>query len=155
MPGHGVRPLGDAGPDPRRSRTTLLEHEAATLGAQVASALAAAHAAGIIHRDVKPANILIDNDGTARISDFGIAHAFGETTLTSAGMLTGTPAYLAPEVARGEDSSYASDVFSLGSTLYAALEGRPPFGNEPHRAVASGRVRQITPPEHAGALTPP
>jgi serine/threonine protein kinase len=136
--------------------TTLLEHEAATLGAQVASALAAAHAAGIIHRDVKPANILIDYDGTARISDFGIAHAFGETTLTSAGMLTGTPAYLAPEVARGEDSSYASDVFSLGSTLYAALEGRPPFGDQRnpigllHR-VASG---QITPPEHAGALTP-
>ncbi len=136
--------------------STLHEHEAATLGAQVASALAAAHAAGIVHRDVKPANILIDDDGTARISDFGIAHAFGETTLTSTGMLTGTPAYLAPEVARGEESSYASDVFSLGSTLYAALEGEPPFGDQPnpigllHR-VASG---QINPPEHAGALTP-
>jgi serine/threonine protein kinase len=135
--------------------TTLLEHEAVTLGAQVASALAAAHAAGIVHRDVKPANILVDDDGRARISDFGIAHAFGETTLTSTGMLTGTPAYLAPEVARGEESSYASDVFSLGSTLYAALEGQPPFGDQPnpigllHR-VASG---QIKPPEHAGALT--
>ena len=139
-----------------RELTTLLEHEAATLGAQIASALAAAHAAGIVHRDVKPANILVDDDGTARISDFGIAHAFGETTLTSAGMLTGTPAYLAPEVARGEESSYASDVFSLGSTLYAALEGEPPFGDQPnpigllHR-VASG---QINPPEHAGGLTP-
>jgi eukaryotic-like serine/threonine-protein kinase len=135
---------------------TLHEDEAATVGAQIASALAAAHAAGIVHRDVKPGNILVDDDGTARISDFGIAHAFGETTLTSAGMLTGTPAYLAPEVARGEESSYASDVFSLGSTLYAALEGRPPFGDQSnpigllHR-VASG---QITPPEHAGALTP-
>ena len=136
--------------------TTLHEHEAATVGAQVASALAAAHAVGIVHRDVKPANILVADGGTARISDFGIAHAFGETTLTSEGMLTGTPAYLAPEVARGEESSYASDVFSLGSTLYAALEGRPPFGDQQnpigllHR-VASGR---IMPPEHSGGLTP-
>ena len=135
---------------------TLHEQEVATLGAQVASALAAAHAAGVVHRDVKPANILVADDGTARISDFGIAHAFGDTTLTSTGMLTGTPAYLAPEVARGGESGFASDVFSLGSTLYAALEGRPPFGQEPnpigllHR-VASGRIE---PPQHAGALTP-
>ncbi len=135
---------------------TLHEQEVATLGAQVASALAAAHAAGVVHRDVKPANILVADDGTARISDFGIAHAYGDTTLTSTGMLTGTPAYLAPEVARGGESGFASDVFSLGSTLYAALEGTPPFGQEPnpigllHR-VASGRVQ---PPQHAGALTP-
>ena len=135
---------------------TLHEQEVATLGAQVASALAAAHAAGVVHRDVKPANILVADDGTARISDFGIAHAFGDTTLTSTGMLTGTPAYLAPEVARGGESGFASDVFSLGSTLYAALEGRPPFGEGPnpigllHR-VASG---QAEPPRHAGALTP-
>jgi serine/threonine protein kinase len=135
---------------------TLHEEEVATLGAQVASALAAAHAAGVVHRDVKPANILVADDGTARISDFGIAHAFGDTTLTSTGMLTGTPAYLAPEVARGGESGFASDVFSLGSTLYAALEGRPPFGEGPnpigllHR-VASGQVEA---PRHAGPLTP-
>jgi serine/threonine protein kinase len=139
-----------------RELGTLHEQEVATLGAQVASALAAAHAAGVVHRDVKPANILVADDGTARISDFGIAHAFGDTNLTSTGMLTGTPAYLAPEVARGGESGFASDVFSLGSTLYASLEGTPPFGQEPnpigllHR-VASGRVQ---PPEHAGALTP-
>ena len=136
--------------------TTLHEQETATLGAQVASALAAAHAAGIVHRDVKPANILVADDGTARISDFGIAHAIGDSTVTSTGMLTGTPAYLAPEVARGGESGYASDVFSLGSTLYATLEGRPPFGHDSnpigllHR-VASG---QVEPPRHAGALTP-
>ena len=136
--------------------TTLHEQETATLGAQVASALAAAHAAGIVHRDVKPANILVADDGTARISDFGIAHAIGDSTVTSTGMLTGTPAYLAPEVARGGESGYASDVFSLGSTLYATLEGRPPFGQDSnpigllHR-VASG---QVEPPRHAGALTP-
>jgi hypothetical protein len=135
---------------------TLHEHEAASLGAQVASALATAHAAGIVHRDVKPANILVADDGTARISDFGIAHAFGEATLTSAGMLTGTPAYLAPEVARGEGSTPASDVFSLGATLYAALEGQPPFGEQPNAIGMLHRVAagQVEPPRHAQALTP-
>jgi hypothetical protein len=135
---------------------TLHEHEAATLGGQVASALAVAHAAGVVHRDVKPANILVADDGAARISDFGIAHAFGEATLTSAGMLTGTPAYLAPEVARGEGSSPASDVFSLGATLYAALEGQPPFGEQPNAIGMLHRVAggQVEPPQHARALAP-
>ena len=96
------------------------------MGAQVGSALAAAHAAGIVHRDVKPGNILIAEDGTALISDFGIAHALGDATLTATGLVHGTPAFLAPEVARGGEATFASDVFSLGSTLYAALEGTPP-----------------------------
>ncbi|HST48696.1 serine/threonine-protein kinase [Jatrophihabitans sp.] len=130
--------------------------EAARIGGQVAAALAAAHAAGIVHRDVKPGNILIAEDGAAKITDFGISHALGDSTLTSTGMVTGTPAYLAPEVARGEESSFASDVFSLGATLYAATEGVPPFGSEQnpmavlHR-VASGRVN---PPRRSGPLTP-
>ncbi|MFQ6173122.1 serine/threonine-protein kinase [Oryzobacter sp. R7] len=130
--------------------------EVARIGAEVASALAAAHELGIVHRDVKPANVLIAPDGTARISDFGIAHALGDASLTSTGLVTGTPAYLAPEVARGERSTPASDVFSLGATLYTVLEGEPPFGTHEnamavlHR-VASGHVRA---PRASGRLTP-
>ena len=134
----------------------LQPNEAAKVGAEVASALAAAHAVGIVHRDVKPGNIFIAEDGAALISDFGIARALGDATLTSSGMIHGTPAYLAPEVARGSEANFASDVFSLGSTLYSALEGRPPFGTDDntiallHR-VASGR---FPPPQHSGPLTP-
>ena len=130
--------------------------EAARVGAQVASALAAAHQLGIVHRDVKPGNILITDDGTALISDFGISHALGDATLTSTGLVHGTPAYLAPEVARGADSSFASDVFSLGATLYTCLEGGPPFGTDSNSIallykVASG---EFAPPQRAGVLTP-
>ena len=118
----------------------LAPAEAAQVGAQVASALAAAHAVGIVHRDVKPSNILIGDDGNALISDFGISRALGDSSLTATGLVHGTPAYLAPEVARGADSSYASDVFSLGSTLYAALEGEPPFGSDPNAMALLHRV---------------
>ena len=102
--------------------------EVARISGEVASALAAAHRAGIVHRDVKPANVLIAQDGTAKITDFGISHALGDISLPLTGMVTGTPAYLAPEVARGGRASPASDVFSLGSTVYAAVEGQPSFG---------------------------
>jgi hypothetical protein len=133
----------------------------AQIGAQVADALAATHAAGIVHRDVKPANVLIGEggavEGLVKITDFGISHASGDVTLTQTGQITGTPAYLAPEVAQGLPMSEASDVFSLGATLYTCLEGQPPFGLEEnalgmlHR-VAVGRIR---PPSRAGSLTQP
>ncbi|MGI3779367.1 MAG: serine/threonine-protein kinase, partial [Janthinobacterium lividum] len=131
-------------------------HETARFGAEVASALAAAHQLGIVHRDVKPGNILIADDGTALISDFGISHALGDATLTSTGLVHGTPAYLAPEVARGADSSFASDVFSLGATLYACLEGTPPFGTDSNSIALLYRVAsgEFAPPERAGLLTP-
>jgi serine/threonine protein kinase len=131
--------------------------EAARIGTQVAAALAAAHRAGIVHRDVKPGNVLIADDGSAKITDFGISRAFDDITLTSTGMVTGTPAYLAPEVARGAASDFASDVYSLGATLYMAVEGRPPVGTDEtnpiavlHR-VASGAW---DPPTRSGPLTP-
>jgi eukaryotic-like serine/threonine-protein kinase len=134
---------------------TLDPRHAARIGRQVADALDAAHQAGIVHRDVKPGNVLIGSDGTVKITDFGISRATGDLTLTRTGVLAGTPAYLAPEVARGDDSSAASDVFSLGATLYAAVEGIPPFGADDNalallHAVSAGQVR---PPTQAGPLT--
>ncbi|SDP18815.1 Serine/threonine protein kinase [Nakamurella panacisegetis] len=126
-----------------------------TVGAEVAAALAAAHQVGITHRDVKPSNILVTASGAALITDFGISHAAGDVSLTSTGMVTGTPAFLAPEVARGAPSGFPADVFSLGATLYAALEGTPPFGSDQNamailHKVASG---QIIPPRRSGELT--
>jgi len=139
-----------------RERGPLPPAGAARMGAQISSALAAAHRVGIVHRDVKPGNILIADDGTARISDFGISHALGDVTLTTTGMVSGTPAYLAPEVARGGDSGFASDVFSLGATLYAVVEGAPPFGAGQNSMALLHKVAlgEVTPPSRSGALTP-
>ena len=135
-------------------RGTLPPQEVAEIGAQVAAALAAAHAVGIVHRDVKPGNILLADNGTVKITDFGISKALDEGTVTTQTGMAGTPAYLAPEIARGEDPSRASDVFSLGSTLYHAIEGKPPFGTNANplallHAVASGNA---PPPRNAGPL---
>lgn len=126
------------------------------IGAEVASALAAAHRVGIVHRDVKPSNVLITPDGSAKLTDFGISHAAGDVSLTSTGMVSGTPAYLAPEVARGAASGFPADVFSLGATLYAALEGAPPFGTDMNPMAILHRVAsgQVNPPRRSGPLTP-
>jgi serine/threonine protein kinase len=128
----------------------------AGIGAEIASALAAAHEVGIVHRDVKPSNVLITEDGSAKLTDFGVSHAAGDVTLTSVGMVTGTPAYLAPEVARGAPTNAAADVFSLGATLYAALEGSPPFGTAENPMALLHRVAsgQINPPQRSGPLAP-
>jgi serine/threonine protein kinase len=135
--------------------------QVAQIGAQVADALAATHAAGVVHRDVKPANVLIGQgpevDGLVKITDFGISHASGDVTLTQTGQITGTPAFLAPEVAKGAEMTPESDVFSLGATLYTCLEGQPPFGIDDnalrllHRVAAGGPL----PPRRAGSLTAP
>lgn len=135
---------------------TLTPRETARIGAQVSSALAAAHTMRIVHRDVKPGNILITEDGSAMISDFGISHALGDAAITATGMMHGTPAYLAPEVAQGQPSSFASDVFSLGSTLYTMLEGEPPFGADNNAIALLHKVARgaYPAPRHAGALAP-
>ena len=134
----------------------LTSSQTAHIAAQVSSALAAAHKLRIVHRDVKPGNILITADGSAMISDFGISHALGDATITATGLIHGTPAYLAPEVARGLPTSFASDVFSLGSTMYAMLEGSPPFGADKNAISLLHRVARggYPPPRHAGALAP-
>jgi serine/threonine protein kinase len=99
----------------------------ARIGRQMLDALSAAHRAGVLHRDVKPSNIIITDDGRAVLSDFGIAQIEGDSTLTQAGQLIGTPAYIAPEIVAGGRATAASDLWSLGATLYAAVEGHPPF----------------------------
>ncbi|MEU5995515.1 serine/threonine-protein kinase [Spirillospora sp. NPDC047418] len=109
-----------------RDNGPLDEAEAARIGAQIAEALAVAHEAGIVHRDIKPANILLEGRRVV-VSDFGLAVVPGETTLTATGALLGTPAYLSPEQVNDREATAASDMWSLGATLYAAVEGRPAF----------------------------
>ena len=103
---------------------------AAGLLAQVADALAASHAAGVVHRDVKPSNILVTPEGQAKLTDFGIARGQADVSLTRTGLLTGSPSYLAPEVVSGRTATPASDMWSLGATLVHAVTGRPPYPQE-------------------------
>jgi serine/threonine protein kinase len=142
------------------SASTIDIVEAAKIGAQVADAMIEAHAAGIIHRDIKPGNILIAgggrNAGLVKLTDFGISRAKDDVTLTQTGLITGTPAYFAPEVARGDEPAEASDVYSLGATIYTMVEGTPPFGVDDNSLVMLHRVAraQINPMTRAGALEP-
>ncbi|MEO6082395.1 MAG: serine/threonine protein kinase [Umezawaea sp.] len=126
------------------------------IGKHMAAALAAAHQASVLHRDIKPGNVLLGAGGAVKITDFGISRALDDTAATATSNYAGTPAFFSPEVARGEDSGYPSDVFSFGATLYNAVEGTPPFGRTDNSIAqlyraAAGMVR---PPERAGALTP-
>src|SRR6202035_236547 len=106
------------------------------IGMQTASGLAAAHAQGLIHRDIKPANILLENGiERVKITDFGLARAADDASLTQSGVVAGTPQYMAPEQARGEALDGRADLFSLGSVLYAMATGRPPFRAETTMAV--------------------
>ena len=107
-------------------RGPLPAAEAATLGVQVCAALAAAHAAGLVHRDVKPQNLLLSSDGVLKLGDFGIAVGHEGTRLTLEGTVLGTAGYLAPEQARGEQVTAAADIYAVGAVLYELLTGEPP-----------------------------
>src|SRR3954470_18795515 len=129
----------------------------AHIGAQVADGLAAAHAAGTIHRDVKPGNVLIREDGVAKISDFGIARKAGDPALTQSGFVTGTPSYFSPELATGHPPSQAADVWALGATLYAAVEAPPPYRprENPVAVLHDIATGQPPRPQRAGFLEEP
>ncbi|WP_128375550.1 serine/threonine-protein kinase [Streptomyces cavernae] len=132
--------------DPRR---------AAHIGAEVLSALRAAHAAGVLHRDVKPGNVLIANDGRVVLTDFGIAMVEGSAALTMTGEVIGSPEFLAPERALGRKPGPESDLWSLGVMLYAAVEGSSPFRqNTPLSTLRAIVDEELPPPRRAGVLTP-
>jgi serine/threonine-protein kinase len=132
---------------PGRSLQQRIDHtgpleikEILRIGMQTALGLAAAHAKGLVHRDIKPANIMLENGvERVRITDFGLARAVDDASITQNGVLTGTPQYMAPEQARGEIVDQRADLFSLGSTLYAMCTGRSPFRADSTAAA----VRQV------------
>ena len=135
-------------------RGKLPAPEVLRLGRQIGSALAAAHSDRILHQDVTPNNVLVTDDGTAKITDFGISRALGECPPAADGVVIGTLPYLAPEVARGDEGGLPSDVYSLGATLYTALEGAPPFGTSDDPIALLQRItgEEPTPPVHRGPL---
>ncbi|MFH8980083.1 serine/threonine-protein kinase [Streptomyces varsoviensis] len=144
-----------AGLQERLARGPLPPAEAARIGRGVLAALRAAHAAGIQHRDVKPANVLLRPDGRPVLTDFGIAAIRDATSLTATGALIGSPDYMAPERLRGHEGDPASDLWSLGMLLYVAVEGRHPLRKASTLATLAAILDEPVPaPEHAGPLTP-
>ncbi|WP_444961615.1 serine/threonine-protein kinase [Nocardiopsis sp. M1B1] len=138
-----------------RDEGALPVRRAAGIGEQMAAGLAEAHARGIVHRDIKPGNVLIAGSDRAVLTDFGIAHLDGSTHLTSTGLLIGSPSYLAPEVAHGHSATPASDMWALGVTLYQAVEGTLPFERPTPMATLTAIVTQDLPePVNAGPLRP-
>jgi eukaryotic-like serine/threonine-protein kinase len=137
-----------------RDQGPLPVERVAEIGGQVAGALEAAHAAGIVHRDVKPGNVMVGERGTAKLADFGIASLQGDPQLTSTGLVIGSPAYMAPEQARGEESGPPADFWALGATMFYAVEGEPPFDRGTSIATLAAVVND--PPRilrRAGPLT--
>ncbi len=123
------------------------------VGAAVAAALQAAHAAGITHRDVKPGNVLMAHDGRIKLTDFGIARNPADQTLTATGLMLGSPAYIAPEIASGGPVNPAADLWGLGATLFAAVEGRPPYDAGTAMATVASVVQDEVPqPSCSGPL---
>ncbi|WP_264483356.1 serine/threonine-protein kinase [Streptomyces pinistramenti] len=147
--------LGDVIKEAAREDSSVSPREAARIGRGMIAALRAAHSAGVLHRDVKPGNVLLGEDGRVVLTDFGIAVASGTSTLTKTGELVGSIDYLAPERVKGGTPGPASDLWALGATLYQAVEGRPPFRKTTAVETAySIAVDPLDPPRNAGPLAP-
>ena len=136
------RPLSDL----LRPGEPVYSEDARDLVIQAADALGAAHAAGIVHRDVKPGNLLVTPSGRVKVTDFGIARAAQGMALTMTGQVVGTPAYISPEQANGSSATAASDVYALGVLLYELLVGVRPFGGDNPVTIAMAHVREPVPP---------
>jgi tRNA A-37 threonylcarbamoyl transferase component Bud32 len=133
----------------------LAPPEAARIGLAVLAGLRAAHQQGILHRDVKPANVLLASDGRVVLTDFGLAMMAGDSSMTRTGVVLGSPSFLAPERALDEPADAKADLWSLGATLYAAIDGRPPYQKSTPMATLSALMTQPPPVSgRAGALQP-
>ncbi|MEJ7649008.1 MAG: serine/threonine-protein kinase [Nakamurella sp.] len=138
-----------------RDEKTLGPGRTARIGAAVAAALVESHRAGITHRDVKPGNVLVEDAGRVKLTDFGIARAIDDDTMTSTGLLLGSPAYISPEVAGGSTATPLSDAWGLGGLLFACVEGRPPFDKGDAIPTLTSVVLDPVPPHpHSGPLGP-
>ncbi|MBT2455090.1 serine/threonine protein kinase [Streptomyces sp. ISL-86] len=137
-----------------RERGPLTPRRAAEVGLAVLDVLRAAHGQGILHRDVKPSNVLIADNGRVVLTDFGIAQVEGDPSVTSTGMLVGAPSYISPERARGQRPGPPADMWSLGGLLYAAVEGVPPYDKGSALATLTAVMTEpVDPPKNAGPLT--
>ena len=146
---------------PSRNLATLISEQgvlsiaqAAVVGFATAAALRAAHRAGITHRDVKPGNVLVAHDGQVKLTDFGIARNVADAPMTTAGLVLGSPAYIAPEVAAGQPVTPAADLWGLGATLFAAVEGRPPYDvrGDPVSTITEVVDGEVPRPSGGGAV---
>lgn len=138
-----------------RDRSRLPATEARDIAVQVCAGLAAAHARGLVHRDVTPGNILFAGVGTVKLTDFGIAHGVPNAFLTGAGLVSGTPAFMSPEQIRGSELDGRSDLYSLGCCLHLMLTGLPPFPGESAAELASAHLRDRPAPPRAVAADVP
>ncbi|MFJ2739085.1 serine/threonine-protein kinase [Streptomyces sp. NPDC087440] len=141
--------------DALKETGSVSPEEGARIGLQVLAALRAAHTVGVLHRDVKPGNVMLARDGRVLLTDFGIAAIEGDSTITRTGELVGSLDYLAPERIRGEDPGPASDLWALGATLYTAVEERSPFRRtSPISTMQAVVAEDPSPSYNAGALAP-